>query len=151
MYYIILLYWQYIGHFVVRSINYGFDNNELSVTQKQGIMTCIPKENKSRYQVNNYKPISLLNCTYKLASGVIANRIKTTLSKLINIDQTGFIEGRYFDENTRILYDIMHYAEEHNLAGLLLFIDFEKAFDSLSWNFIYKVLAFFRFGHSIRK
>ena len=108
------VFWQHIGHFVVRSINYGFNNNELSVTQKQGIITCIPKENKSRYQVKNYRPISLLNCTYKLASGAIANRIKTTLNKLINTDQTGFIAGRYVGENTRILYDIMHYAEEHN-------------------------------------
>ena len=145
------VFWQYIGHFVIRSINYGFKNDELSITQKQGIITCIPKENKSRFQVKNYRPISLLNCTYKIASGAIANRIKTTLNKLINKDQTGFIAGRYVGENTRILYDIMHYAEENNLAGLLLLVDFEKAFDSLSWNFIHKVMRFFGFGHSIIK
>ena len=145
------VFWQYIGHFVVRSINYGFMNDELSVTQKQGIITCIPKDNKSRYQVKNYRPISLLNCTYKIASGAIANRIKTVLDKLINKDQTGFLAGRYVGENTRILYDIMHYTEEHNLSGLLLLVDFEKAFDSLSWNFINKVLKYFGFGQSIIK
>ena len=120
----------------MRSINYGFMNDKLSITQKQGIITCIPKDNKSRYQVKNYRPISLLNCTYKIASGAIANRIKTVLDKLINKDQTGFLAGRYVGENTRILYDIMQYTEEHNISGLLLLIDFEKAFDSLSWNFI---------------
>ena len=41
--------------------------------------------------------------------------------------------------------------EENNLAGLLLLVDFEKAFDSLSWNFIHKVMRFFGFGHSIIK
>ena len=128
-----------------------FKNDELSITQKQGIITYIPKENKSRFQVTNYRPISLLNCTYKIASGAIANRIKTTLNKLISKDQTGFIAGRYVGENTRILYDIMHYAEENNLAGLPLLVDFEKAFDSLSWNFIHKVMRFFGFGHSIIK
>ena len=145
------VFWKYIGHFVVRSINYGFINNELSITQKQGIITCIPKDNKSRYQVKNYRPISLLNCTYKIASGAIANRIKTVLDKLINKDQTGFLSGRYVGENTRILYDIMHYAEKHNMTGLLLLVDFEKAFDSLSWSFINTVMNFFGFGQSIIK
>ena len=143
------VFWGHIGHFVVRSINYGYLNKELSVTQKQGVITCIPKENKSRYQVKNYRPISLLNTIYKIASGAIANRIKTTLNKLINNDQTGFIAGRYVGENTRILYDIMHYAEVNNLPGLLLLVDFEKAFDSLSWSFIHKVMKYFGFGNSI--
>ena len=143
------VFWGQIGHFVVRSINHGYLNKELSVTQKQGVITCIPKDNKSRYQVKNYRPISLLNTIYKIASGAIANRIKTTLNKLINKDQTGFIAGRYVGENTRILYDIMHYAEENNLPGLLLLVDFEKAFDSLSWKFIHNVMTFFGFGQSI--
>ena len=86
------VFWKQIGYFVIRSINYGFTNGELSVTKKQGIITCLPKENKSRYQnlMKNYRPISLLNCVYKIASGAIANRVKTTLHKLLNKDQTGF-------------------------------------------------------------
>ena len=143
------VFWGQIGHFVVRSINYGYFHKELSTTQKQGIITCIPKENKSRYQIKNYRPISLLNTIYKIASGAIANRLKTTLNKLINNDQTGFIAGRYVGENTRLLYDVMQYAEENNLPGLLLLVDFEKAFDSLSWKFINKVMDFFGFGNSI--
>ena len=59
------MFWKQLGHFVVRSINFGFLMGELSVTQKQGIITCLPKENKSRYQMKNYRPISLLNCVIK--------------------------------------------------------------------------------------
>ena len=99
--------------------------------------------------MKNYRPISLLNCVYKIASGCIANRIKTTLNKLIHSDQIGFIAGRYIGENTRLLYDIMHTTEEKNLSGLLLLIDFEKAFDSISWKFINNVLKYFGFGESI--
>ena len=43
----------------------------------------------------------------------------------------------------------MQYTEDNNLPGLLLLVDFEKAFDSLSFNFIHKVLSFFGFGQSI--
>ena len=43
----------------------------------------------------------------------------------------------------------MDHTEENNLPGLLLLVDFEKAFDSVSWSFIYKVLEYFGYGKSI--
>ena len=131
------MFWKKMGHFVVRCINYGFSKGELSITQREGIITCIPKENKPRHFVKNYRPISLLNCVYKIASGVIANRIKGTLHKLIHTDQTGFIAGRYIGENIRLIYDIMQYTEENSIPGLLLSVDFEKAFDSVSTCHLY--------------
>ena len=143
------VFWGKLGHFVIRAINFGYMNGELSITQKEGIVICIPKENKSRTDLKNYRPITLLNCVYKIASSVIANRIKQVLPKLINEDQTGFIAGRYMGENSRQIYDIMQYAEENNIPGLLLLIDFEKAFDSLSWKFIHEVLTLFNFGNSL--
>lgn len=143
------MFWGNLGHFIIRSLNYGFRKGELSITQREGIITCIPKDNKPRHFTKNYRPISLLNCIYKLASGVIAARIKRLLPKLIHPDQTGFIAGRYIGENIRLVYDIMHFTEENKIPGLLLSIDFEKAFDSVSWSFIYKVLELFGFGESI--
>jgi hypothetical protein len=56
---------------------------------------------------------------------------------LIDFDQTGFISGRYIGENIRLIYDILQYTEENEIPGLLLLIDFEKAFDSVSWEFLY--------------
>ena len=143
------MFWKNLGPFVIRSINYGYINGQLSITQRQGIITCIPKENKPRKFMKNYRPISLLNCVYKIASGAIAQRIKAILPKLIHSDHTGFMHGRFMGENTRQLYDLMHYAETNNIPGLLLLVDFEKAFDSISWKFIDKVFKFFTFGESI--
>ena len=59
--------------------------------------------------------------------------------------------GRYIGENTRLVYDLMQYTEENNLPGTLLMIDFEKAFDSVSWNFIDKTLEYFKFCPSFRR
>ena len=144
-------FWQDIGHFLLRSINYSYDFGELSTTQKEGIITCLPKGDKPKQFLKNWRPISLLNTTYKLASAVIANRIKAVLPHIINSDQTGFISGRYIGENIRTLYDLMNYTEKNNMPALLLLIDFEKAFDSVAWSFIHKVLEFFNFGESIKK
>lgn len=145
------VFWKDIGTFLVRSINCGFEQGELSVTQKEGIITCIPKENKPRKYLKNWRPITLLNTTYKIASACIANRLKKILPKIIHEDQKGFIKGRYIGENIRLLYDTLVYTEKENIPGLLLMIDFEKAFDSVSWSFIEKSLDAFNFGPSIKR
>ena len=95
-------FWIDISYFVLRSLNYGYRIGNLSVTQKQGIITCIPKTNKCRQTLKNWRPISLLNVVYKLASAVIANRMKIVLNKVIHEDQQGFLSGRYIGESIRI-------------------------------------------------
>ena len=140
-----------IGIFVRRSVNYSYNIGELSSNQRQGIITLIPKENKSRQKISNYSPICLLNTVYKIASASIANRIKTVIDKLISRDQSGFISGRYIGDNTRIVYDLMQFVDEKNIPGLLLLIDFEKAYDSLSWSFMKNVLKSFNLAPSIIK
>ena len=144
-------FWKKIGHFLVRSLNEAFYINKLSDTQTQGLITCIPKGDKPKQYIKNWRPVTLLNTVYKIGSGVIANRIKPLLPLLIKSDQNGFIKGRYIGENIRLIYDILHYTEENNIPGILLLIDFEKAFDSLSWSFIDKALNLFNFGPSIQK
>ena len=83
-------------------------------------------------------------------SSAIANRLKTVLNKLIGPDQKGFITGRYIGENIRLVYDILFETKQQQIPGLLLSIDFQQAFDSISWKFIHKVLDYFNFGPSIK-
>ena len=131
-------------------MNFGYRTGSLSITQKQGIITCIPKPNKPRINLKNWRPISLLNVIYKLASAVISNRLKTVLDKVIHENQKGFIAGRFLGENVRLIYDVLFESKKQNIPGLLLSIDFEKAFDTVSWKFISKVLDYFNFGRSIK-
>ena len=143
------VFWSKIGMLVVRALNWGFRKGELSCTQREGIITCIPKGDKRRDLIKNWRPISLLNVVYKIGSAAIANRIKTMLPELINEDQTGFMSGRYIGDNLRLIYDMIAYLKEKNLPGLLLNIDFEKAFDSVDWKFMFKVLKAFGFKQDI--
>ena len=144
-------FWKKIGYFVLRSLNEGFRKGHLSTTQKEGIIICIPKTDKSRDKIKNWRPISLLNTVYKIGSASIANRIKTVLTNLIHEDQTGFISGRYIGDNIRLIYDIISYVTDNNMPGILLCLDFEKAFDSVDWGFMFKTLKLFGFKQDILK
>ena len=84
-----------------------------------------------------------------MASAAIAERIKPYLENLISKNQMGFLKGRYIGESTRLIYDIMHYTETNHLPGLFVQIDFAKAFDSLSWKFLYKVMDLFGFNEDL--
>ena len=142
-------FWKDLGYFVVKSLNYGFERGELSTTQKEGIITCIPKGNKSKKYIKNWRPISLLNISYKIGSGCIANRIKKVLPSVIDLDQTGFMSDRFTGDNIRLIYDTLNFSNVQKQRGLLLLIDFEKAFDSVAWSFIEKTLSYYNFKHDI--
>ena len=73
--------------------------------------------------------------------------MKRILPLIIGPDQKGFIKGRYIGENTRLLYDVMDYLISKNRSGLLLMVDFEKAFDSLEHKYVRKALKAYNFGN----
>ena len=145
------VFWNDVSGLLVNSLNYAYLSGRLSITQRRGIIKLIPKKDSELYNVKNWRPISLLNCDYKIAAKSIANRMKNCLPNLINNDQTGFLKGRYIGENIRLIDSIISYAADKNIPGLLLFLDFEKAFDTLEWPFIRKTLQHYGFGPSLIK
>ena len=144
-------FWKELSLLLINALNFAYDTETLLITQRRGIIKFIPKKDSDPHFIKNWCPLSLLNCDYKIAAKAIANRIKSVISKLINNDQSGFIKGRFIGENIRLVDDVINYASKNNIPGLLLFIDFEKAFDSLEWSFIERTLQYFGFGPSLRK
>ena len=82
-------FWLQLGSFVAISLNDGFRKGELSTTQKEGVIICIPKGDKSKDLIKNWRPISLLNVVYKIGSACIAKRLKSVLPSLISEDKLG--------------------------------------------------------------
>ena len=113
------------------------EKGEMSYTQKQAVITLIEKKGKDRSFVENWPPFSLVNVDTKIMSKVIAPRIKSVLPDIIHHNQTGYVKDRFIGEAIRSIYGIMDYTVEENIPGLLIFIDFEKAFHSVEWNFLY--------------
>ena len=61
-------FWNAIGKFMVESFNYAFQHGSLSISQRQGIISLIPKKNKNAEYLTNWRPVSLLNVDYKIAT-----------------------------------------------------------------------------------
>ena len=146
-----LYFWNILKNFMIKSFQDSFNNELLSNSQRLGVITCLPKPGKSKEYMKNWRPISLLNVDYKILSGVISARIKQYLDKLISNCQKGFVSGRQIGECTRLVSDIISELKNRKQTGLILLIDFEKAFDSLEWSFVDKTLSYFNFGTNIRK
>ena len=143
------VFWNDVSTYLLASLNSSLSKGHLSISQRRGLITLIPKKNKPQQFLKNWRPISLLNCDYKIAAKAVAMRMKRVLPDIISNDQTGFLKGRLIGENVRLLNSVISYAEQQNVPGMLLFIDFEKAFDTLEWNFLEKTLRFYNFGDSL--
>ncbi|KAL9950435.1 hypothetical protein ACROYT_G042930 [Oculina patagonica] len=139
-------FWPLIGDSFIRCANECFEKGELSCSQKQAVITLIEKKGKDRSLLENWRPISLVNVDTKIMSKVIASRIKNVLPEIIHHNQTGYVKDRFIGETVRSIYDVMDYTVEENIPGLMIFIDFKKAFDSVEWDFLLKCLEAFNFG-----
>ena len=145
------IFWKDIKAFYINSINYSHQHGNLTELQRQGIVNLIPKKDKDLADLNNWRPLVLLNNDYKLATKTIANRIKPILATIKSRSQTGFLKDRYIGENIRQIYDIIDHLNDLNKPGMILFADFEKAFDSLDHTFMLNVIDYFGFGKSLKQ
>ena len=125
-------------------INESFYRGVLSETAQKSVVTLIFMKGDKRL-LQNYRPICLSNYDYKILFFVLAKRLQTVIPFLINSDQTGYIKQRNMTTNIRLVSEIIELCETQGLPGAIISLDFEKAFDSLNWNFIQKVVKKFGF------
>lgn len=145
------VFWIDIKTYLTECINHAYVSGSLSITQKHGIISLLPKKERDALWLKNWRPITLLNLDYKLISKVLATRLKNILPSIIHTDQTGFIKNRYIGENINRIFSIIDYAEEQEIPAILMSVDYEKAFDMLEWSFINKTLNFFDFGEDFKR
>ena len=91
----------------------------MSTTQKQIIITLLEKPGKDNCNLNGWRPISLINVDTKVIGKMLVNRIKKFLPRLINADQSAFVEGRYIGDPLRITSDMLEYLKSEKLPGIL--------------------------------
>jgi hypothetical protein len=142
-------FWSDIKELLLNSYTYSLNYGNLSCEQKRGIISLIPKKDKDRHSLSNWRPLTLLNTDYKILSKAIANRIKEQLPDIISEDQNGFIKGRYIGINIRKIEDVLQFTNNYDIPGYIMNLDFEKAFDTIKWSSIYDSLRMFNFGENM--
>ena len=101
--------------------------------------------------LKNWRPISLLNTDYKILTKTLASRLKIILPEVINDDQVAYLKERFIGQNIRTIIDIMEFTKNNNEQGIIAFLDFEKAFDTIRWDVIDDTLKCFGLGDNFRK
>ena len=146
------MFWQKLNKFLIDSYNKSFEQGSLSFTQKQGIITLIHKgKDLEKDKLCNWRPITVLNTDYKILSKVLSERLSTVIQKLIHSDQVGYLKGRNISTVIRSIDDVINYLTISNKSGFLLACDFQKAYDSISKEYLLHVFKVFGFKDNFIK
>lgn len=116
-----------------------------------GVITLILKVEANN--VKQFRPSCLLNVSFKIFTKLLIDRLtnKAQKQKLIFPSQNAFIKGRYILDEAVMLHEIVHELNNKKLEGVIFKIDFDKAYDSISWDFVIEVMTRKGFDDKLRQ
>jgi len=109
-----------------------------------GVITLLPKVQDAA-KIQQFRPICLLNCLYKWITKTLTLRIEKLADKLILKTQSSFLKGRNIMNGVMALHEILHETKRNKEVGVVLKLDFEKAYDKVNWNFLFDCLHLWGF------
>uniref|UniRef100_A0A3B5R811 Reverse transcriptase domain-containing protein n=1 Tax=Xiphophorus maculatus TaxID=8083 RepID=A0A3B5R811_XIPMA len=127
-----------LGTEILKTFNSSIESHRLPTSMKELLITVILKKRKDLLEYLSYRPISLLCC-----------EINKVITSIIHPDQTGFVKGRTPSDSLRRLLHLIWKAQHLNFPVAALSPDVEKAFDRVSWSYLYYTLETFGFRHSV--
>jgi hypothetical protein len=114
---------------------HDFHEQKLDIKRiNYGIITLLPKI-KNATRIQQYRLICLLNCLYKWFTNVLTLRLDPIAGRVIHIAQSAFLGRRNIMSNILALHE-MHETKRRKKMGLVLKLDFEKAYDKVNWKFL---------------
>ncbi|GJV00654.1 RNA-directed DNA polymerase, eukaryota [Tanacetum coccineum] len=125
--------------------------NKLSLEQQADLERNISNEEiKSTIHdakvVKDYRPISLIGSLYKIIAKILANRLSFVISGLISDVQSAFVSNRQILDGPFILNELLSWCKHKKFKAMVFKVDFEKAFDSIRWDYLQDILKMFGFG-----
>ncbi len=142
-------FWVKIKDILINSLNESFDKGKLSSTQRKGVICLLHKgKDLPREELGNWRPLSLTNVDYKILAKVLAIRFRDVIEKLVNEDQAGFIKNRNASFILRAIDDVIEYTDSNKIPGILIALDYSKAFDNISKEFMMESFKIFGFGNN---
>lgn len=128
-------FWNVLGSDLVSVLNSCFDSGCLSLSQRRGVISLSFKKG-DWLDPHNWRPITLLNVDYKLASRVIGGRLLQVIHVIVDKDQTCGVPGRFIGENVALLHGVINFASSSGTPIAILSLDQEKAFDRVNWSYV---------------
>ena len=127
--------WDIIGANMINAIHCFYVSGYIPKGCNASFISLVPKKvNPTSF--NEYRPISLVGCVYKLISKLLANRLKRVLPKVIDKHQTSFLSGRGMMDSVLIANETVDFLKKENLKGVIVKVDYVKAFNSVDWDFL---------------
>ncbi|KAF1328765.1 putative Pollike protein, partial [Globisporangium splendens] len=108
-------------------------------SQRKSAVVLLHKKG-SRAQPGNYRPIALIPVDVKVLSKALTYRLQSVVPDLVHTDQKGFVKGRSIHHHVRFLADLQDLVTSRDEEAYALFLDFEKAFDRVNWDYMFRVL-----------
>jgi hypothetical protein len=102
-------------------------------------ITLFPKK-LSPETVNDYRPISLLNCVLKVLTKILAERLQKWILKIVHRNQYGFIKGRNIQDCLAWSFEYLHQCKASGREIVIIKLDFAKAFDTIEHSTILQIL-----------
>jgi hypothetical protein len=142
--------WDICGEEVTRVVLRILAGEESPEKINKTFIVMIPKIASSK-EMGQFRPISLCNVIYKIASKVAANRLKKVLPEVISAEQSAFVPGRLITDNIITAYECLHFmkrsrAKKHQSVALKL--DMRKAYDRVEWNYLREIMLKLGFSAS---
>ena len=143
-------FWSFFKTPLLRLCKQSFDEGELPLFLRTANIKLIPKKGDTT-KIKNWRPISLLNCFYKIISRAITSRLRKYMDKMTPICQKGYSGTRYCQEVLITVIESIEKCHKKKQRAALLSLDIKKAFDSLSHSYLQGVYKFFNFGPRLIK
>ncbi|WVZ49806.1 hypothetical protein U9M48_001132 [Paspalum notatum var. saurae] len=112
-----------------------------------GNIILIPKVGDAN-KIQQYRPICLLNVSFKIFTKVATNRITKVAHNIIRPSQMAFLPRRNIMEGAVVLHETLHELNRKKLNGVIFKIDFEKAYDKVRWDFLQQTMRMKGFSTS---
>ncbi|GJW62893.1 RNA-directed DNA polymerase, eukaryota [Tanacetum coccineum] len=137
-------FWKVIENDVFDAVNHFFTYGDIPKGCNSSFIALIPKIPDANV-VKDFRPISLIGSLYKIIAKILANRLVVVLGDIVNEVQSAFIADRQILDDPFILNEVLQWCKSKKKQSLIFKVDFEKAYDSVRWDFLDEVLKKFRF------
>ena len=131
--------WEVIKDEVVAAMVLFHENGCIPKGCNASFVALVPKV-RDPVKLEQYRPISLVGAMYKIIAKVLAERIKNVLPYVIDKSQSTFLKGRGILDSALMANEVVEDLRRGGSSGLCLKMDFEKAYDSVRWEFLYDML-----------